>query len=90
MSMVKYVKSFSKGQITIPKELRDRFGLGDDFWLRLSVDEDRLIAEPVDYGSVKPENYLNDILNIKGDWLSLKELKDTRKAVEKRLSNNDL
>jgi len=35
----KYIKSFSKGQITIPKEMRYGNGLGDVFWLKLYIQD---------------------------------------------------
>src|SRR5919205_520824 len=48
MNTTRFIKSFSKGQITIPKEFRDLFGIGDEFWLKLSVEDGKLVAEPVE------------------------------------------
>lgn len=36
---VHYIESFSKGQITLPKVLRDLLGLGNDFWLKVYEDK---------------------------------------------------
>ncbi|HVF69634.1 MAG TPA: AbrB/MazE/SpoVT family DNA-binding domain-containing protein [Xanthomonadales bacterium] len=43
----RYIKSFSKGQITIPKEFRDAFGIGDEFWMKLSAQDGKIVVEPV-------------------------------------------
>jgi AbrB family looped-hinge helix DNA binding protein len=48
MNTVGYVKSFSKGQITIPKEVREVLGIGDEFWLKLSIENGKIVAEPVE------------------------------------------
>ena len=41
------VKVTSKGQVTIPKEMRDQLGINDQDQLLFAVDGDRLIATPV-------------------------------------------
>lgn len=48
MNGLTFIKSFSKRQITIPKDLRERFGLGDKFWLKLYIQQDKIILEPVE------------------------------------------
>jgi AbrB family looped-hinge helix DNA binding protein len=83
--MTKYIKTFNKGQITIPKEIRNAFNLGDDFWLKISTEEDRIIVEPVDQ-KTDNSDYLNKILKIKSDWFSTKEIQKNRLAIEKRLN----
>lgn len=83
----KYIKSFSKGQITVPKEFRDFLGLGDVFWLKISIDQDKIVAEPVD--THKQGNYSNKLLDIKGDWFSEEELTQNRQEIEKRLKENE-
>ena len=87
---IKYIKSFSKGQITIPKEFRDMFGLGDNFWLKVFVDKGRIVAEPTEKVRKKQDDYLQKILKIKGDWFSEKEWQNTRKEIEQRLKKQSL
>ena len=81
-----YVKSFSKGQITIPKKYRDILGLGDIFWLKLNVDQNKIIAEPLIEKSTK--NYPKKLLKIKSAWFSEEEIVKNRKNVESRLNKN--
>lgn len=86
--MVKFVKSFSNGQITIPKEFREKLGLSDDFWLKISEEGSKLVIEPVptEHGTT---NYAQKLLDLSGDWFDIKEYKTTRAEVEKRLKKND-
>lgn len=86
--MVKFVKSFSKGQITIPKEFREKLGLSDDFWLKISEEGSKLVIEPVPNES-DTANYAQKLLDLSGDWFDIKEYKATRTQVEKLLRKND-
>lgn len=89
MDAIKYIKSFNKGQITIPKEFREKFGIKNEFWLKIYVDENKIIAEPMEQ-----KNNISDmkknLLSIKGDWLDEEELKKNRSEIEKRLLQNAL
>lgn len=89
MNTVRFVKSFSKGQITIPKEFRDTFGIKHDFWLKLYIESGKLIAEPVEKEK-NQSDYLKKLLSIKGGWLSEDEIKKNRAAVEKQLKERTL
>ncbi len=82
---VKFVKSFSKGQITIPKELREELGIADDFWLKLSLENGKIIAEPVG-AQLSRSAYQKKLLQIKGGWITQKEIADSRKQLEKQIS----
>lgn len=84
MNNIMFVKSFSKGQITIPKEFRENLGIDDDFWLKLYIQEKKIIAEPVEKEKSKVD-YLQKVLSIKGGWFSKKDFEATRKDIEKRL-----
>lgn len=84
MNTVRYIKSFSKGQITIPKEIRKTIGVGDDFWLKVYIDDNKLIAEPVGDPQDKSK-YLESLLKVKGSWFSFKDYKSIRNLTEKRL-----
>ncbi|MBI2008184.1 AbrB/MazE/SpoVT family DNA-binding domain-containing protein [Candidatus Amesbacteria bacterium] len=83
MSLQHYSQSFSQGQITIPKSFRTQLGLGDKFWLKMILDQNRIILEPALPYSSKTDS-LQKLLAIKGDWLDEKELKRNRQQVEKR------
>lgn len=89
MSTVRFVKSFSKGQITIPKEFRDAFGIKDEFWLKLSITGNKIVAEPVEK-EIDKSDYLNKLLSIKGGWISEKEIKKNRAEVEKQMQKRAL
>jgi AbrB family looped-hinge helix DNA binding protein len=41
------VKVTSKGQITLPRALRDRLGIRQGDYLEASIDQDRLILKPI-------------------------------------------
>lgn len=87
MLSTRYVKSFSQGQITIPKEFRNKLNLGQDFWLKLVLTSDKIIAKPAE--ELKPAtktNYAKRLLQIKGDWFDVKDWKKTKQDVETRLS----
>lgn len=80
---VHYVKSFSKGQITLPKVLRDSLGLGNDFWVKMYEEKGKIIAEPIEQNQSKLE-YLQKLNQIKGDWFDLEEWKAGRARSNKR------
>ncbi len=88
MDTVRFIKSFSKGQITIPKEFRKAIGVRDNFWLKLSIKSGKIIAEPVEKEKDK-EAYSQKLLTIKGQWFSSKEFSRTREEVEKRFKSLD-
>jgi len=85
----RYIKSFSKGQITVPKEFRDLLGLGDEFWLKLSVEQNKIVAEPVDNEITQQDDYSNKLLAIKGDWFASTELVQNRVEIDRRLETNE-
>lgn len=84
MNNVTFVKSFSSGQITIPKSIRDYFGMPTNFWLKLYVQEGKIIAEPLEKETNK-SLYLKKLSNIKGSWLNEKEMAKNRKQLEDKL-----
>lgn len=83
MNTVVFVKSFSKGQITIPKQLREALGMTHDFWLKLFVQNGKIIAEPVAKTETN-QAYRKGLLNIKGEWFSEKEYRESRKQLGER------
>lgn len=89
MNTVRFVKSFSNGQITIPKEFRDTFGIAKEFWLKLSLEDGKIIAEPIEKGKNKTE-YAQTLLAIKGDWFDETELKTNRDQIEKQINERAL
>lgn len=89
MNTMGYIKSFSKGQITIPKVVRETLGIGDDFWLKLYISNGKIIAEPVEKEK-NQSDYLKKLLSIKGGWISKDEIEKNRAAVEKQLKERAL
>ncbi|HDQ88794.1 MAG TPA: AbrB/MazE/SpoVT family DNA-binding domain-containing protein [candidate division WWE3 bacterium] len=85
----KYVKSFSTGQITVPKEFREALGLGTEFWLKMYLDENTIVAEPVIQESVD-ESYSKKLSKLKTDWFNESDYPEIRSILEERLLENDL
>ena len=86
MNDLTFIKSFSKGQITIPKILREKFGLGDKFWLKLYIQQDKIILEPIEK-KVTNNNYIKKLANIKNTWVLDKEYRNIREELKKRDKN---
>ncbi len=89
MDAARYIKSFSKGQITIPKEIREILGMADEFWLKLYLEDGKIIAEPVEKERNK-EKYRKSLLNIKSVVDLEPEIIRNRKQVEKQLAKRAL
>lgn len=89
MNTVRFVKSFNKGQLTLPKQIRDYLGIGEEFWLRLYVKDGKIIAEPIPEEKDKDE-YAKKLLNMKTDWFDIKEFKKNRKQIEKQIKKREL
>jgi AbrB family looped-hinge helix DNA binding protein len=96
MQQVKFIKSFSKGQITIPKEIRKLLGVEDEFWMKAYVDNGKLIVEPVTT-TVKPkisnEEYLRKLLSLKTDWFTKEveeDYKKVREEIEEHVEKNSI
>lgn len=86
----RYIKSFSKGQITIPKEVRDFFDLKHDFWLKVYVKENKIIAEPLEKKLDKAA-YKKRLLSLKGDVdISWEEILGNRKQIEDQIRRRAL
>lgn len=89
MNTIKFVKSFSKGQITIPKELRDALGIMNEFWLKLYIQNGKIIAEPIQENKQKAQ-YKKTLLSIRGVWNLEPEIEKNRQQVEKKLAKRML
>lgn len=89
MNTIRFVKSFSNGQITIPKEFRDAFGIAKEFWLKLYVQNGKIIAEPVEE-TISKSAYSKKLLSIKGGWLNPKEVKKNREQIDKQINARSL
>ncbi len=92
MQQVRYIKSFSKGQVTIPKDIRDALGIGEDFWLKVLVSDGKIIAEPVEQkdDEKKREEYRKKLLSIKVAFDLGPEIKRNREQIEERLKKNEI
>lgn len=81
--MIKYIKSFSQGQITIPKEFREELGLDNEFWLKLQLINQVIVAKPIEK-SINKKQYANSLLKIKGDWFDYKDWEKMRWQLNQR------
>lgn len=84
MNTVRFIKSFSKGQITIPKEMREVLGMEPEFWLKVHIEGGKIVAEPVEQKKDKAA-YRRKLLSIKGDWIDPEEIARNRKQVEEQI-----
>lgn len=93
----KFIKPFSKGQITIPKNYREYLGIDEESWLKISLWNNQILVQPIkevrEARRVKPrldkKTYLKVLLKIKGDWLKKEEIRKIRTEVEKRLLDDE-
>lgn len=79
----KFIKSFNQGQITVPKEIRETLGLGTSFWLKISVQNGKIVAEPL-ATETNSEEYAQQLLGLSGSWFVPTEWKKLRKAITTR------
>lgn len=79
MQAVKFIKSFSRGQITIPKDIREKLGVAEEFWMKIFIVGERLVVEPIQTSRPK-ESYLKKLSNMKTDWFSEKDSEDYKKV----------
>lgn len=90
-TQVKYIKPFSNGQITIPKEFRKAYGIKNDSWLKLIPEEGRIILEPVkEEKKMDKEEWRKWLLNFKGTWDLSDEIKKNREDMEKQMKSREL
>ena len=92
MQNVKFIKSFSRGQITIPKDIRLALGVPEEFWMKLFVDDGKLIVESVQKHPAK-NDYLHTLLSLDTSWFSQKDADDYKKVrteIEEHVEKNSL
>jgi len=88
--MIKYIKSFSQGQITIPKEFREELGLENEFWLKLQLVNQVIVAEPMeDEKKINQKEYAESLLEVDGSWFDREDYKKRRKETRKRKKQYD-
>lgn len=83
-----YIKTFSKGQMTLPKVIRQQWGVGDEFWLKLTLEKnDTLTLEPM----VQPRDVLAALKRLEAlpkpnpKWFDPAEQSAIRQETEKQL-----
>ena len=79
MQAVRYVKSFSRGQITIPKEIREELGVPEEFWMKMSVDNGKIVVEPVQK-TLSKEEYLKKLMSLDTSWFTEEDFEDYKKV----------
>lgn len=96
----KFIKPFSKGQITLPKDYREYLGIDENSWLRIALENSQILIEPIEKEgqrrTIKPKvdrkRYLKILSKIQGKWFGEKEveeIKEVRAEIEKRLLKNE-
>jgi len=94
----RFIKPFSKGQITLPKDYRDFLGIDENSWLKISLwNKKQMILQPIkeieESMVIKPKvdlkTYREKLLKIKGKWFDVSDFKKIRKEIEKRLAKNE-
>ena len=81
---ISYIKSFSQGQITVPKGIRDYLGIGCDFWLKVYTEGNKIVAEPVSGMKLEKADYLAKLGKMKTDWFERSEWKRGREELGRR------
>lgn len=89
MNNIQFVKSFSKGQITIPKELRNLLGIQNEFWLKLWTERGKIIAEPIEKKMDKSV-WRKELLQITQIKISMDEMKRNKEQMEKQIKKRSL
>lgn len=93
----KFIKPFSRGQITLPKDYREYFDIDENSWLKVSVGDGQILIKPVkkldEPKRIKPkinrETYLKKLLKIRGAWFNEREISEVRTEIEERLKRNE-
>jgi bifunctional DNA-binding transcriptional regulator/antitoxin component of YhaV-PrlF toxin-antitoxin module len=78
MQSVKYIKSFSRGQITIPKDLREELGVPEEFWMKIFIDDGKLVVEPVSK-EISKDDYVQSLLSMDTSWFTEDDYQDYQK-----------
>jgi len=86
---VRFIKSFSKGQITIPKEFRDAFGIENEFWLKIYVADRKIIAEPMEQKKDRLK-WRKRLLKMKPINISMEEIEKNREEIEEQIKKRTL
>ena len=61
-NQVFYGQTFSKGQLTIPKKIRDRYFLGDNFSYKMTLKDGSILIEPQISDSQTSKKDLSSVL----------------------------
>ena len=74
-------KMTSKGQITIPKELRDRFNVDEGDQFKIFIQDDKILLEPV------KKKKLSDVLKNRIKVSEPIDIEKMREVAEQELAN---
>ena len=84
---IAFIKSFNKGQITIPKTLRDYFRLSEEFWLKISKTENAIVLEPITEKMCA--NLQSSLAKINDAW-EINDYESNRQAISSRLNKHKI
>jgi|AACY02.16.fsa_nt_gi hypothetical protein len=84
--MNEYIKTFGKGQVTIPKKLRDACGVDNKTWLRVFANGRQIVMEPVNHVSDAQKNErLKELLSMDGSWVDEDDYRKIREEMEDKI-----
>jgi AbrB family looped-hinge helix DNA binding protein len=87
---IHYVRPFSSGQITIPKKVRDKLGIGTDTWLKIEVKDTYLTISPQERSvSSDREAYVKKLVSLDTNWFNHEEWQESRDLLKKRAEKYD-
>jgi AbrB family looped-hinge helix DNA binding protein len=81
-----YIKSFSKGQITIPKKLRDKLGLKHEFWMKVELKQNQIVLEPT-VKKTSRKQYVQKLKRLKTDWFDYDEYKKIHQSWDTHITD---
>jgi bifunctional DNA-binding transcriptional regulator/antitoxin component of YhaV-PrlF toxin-antitoxin module len=84
-----YGQTFSKGQLTIPKKIRDFYSLGDNFSYKITHQSRKIIIEPqlVTGQKLSPSELLRFVSSMDTSWFKESDYQDylkSKKQLKKR------
>jgi bifunctional DNA-binding transcriptional regulator/antitoxin component of YhaV-PrlF toxin-antitoxin module len=87
-NQVFYGQTFSKGQLTIPKKIRDFYSLGDNFSYKITHQDRKIIVEPQQQTNLAMTNdsFVKFVSSMDTSWYDDSDYKDYLKS-KKQLKN---
>lgn len=89
MKIVSRTKSNNKGQITIPKKIRDYLGIRTNITLILSIHDKSLLVSPIEKPTIAQNQvYLEILKRTQGGWAHEASSNPGKRKLELKASKN--